>query len=101
MDFENLQTMDKSEFLPLGTVKQELLDAANGITNDADATEKTIQINSDDSETVEATNPVCDSAEKQVNYLHVNILWSSLIASNLNDFLLILTSSVVKGTISF
>lgn len=75
MDIENLENMDKSEFLPLGTVKQELLDTANGI---ADETTGTNAVNSEminattnigsngDSDGAETNNPVCDSAEKQV-----------------------------------
>lgn len=68
MDFESLENMDKSEFLPLGTVKQEVLDPANGIDN-VEAAENTA-INSATTnntlEPVEINNPVCDSAEKQV-----------------------------------
>lgn len=77
---ESLESMDKTEFLPLGTVKQEMLDTGNGITggsdnaNSADATETSAEnseINSattnNGSDAVEVNNPVCDSAEKQVS----------------------------------
>lgn len=71
MDFETLENMDKSEFLPLGTVKQEMLDTGNGIG--ANATEKVVENNEINSATtnnasdgVEVNNPVCDSVEKQV-----------------------------------
>lgn len=74
MDFDSLENMDKSEFLPLGTVKQELLDSVN-VMDDETMTERiseNTEINSATanvgaSNTVETNNPVCDSAEKQVN----------------------------------
>lgn len=72
MDFEGLVNMDKSEFLPLGTVKQELLDPANGIDSDiAETIAENTGINSattnnTTAEPAEVNNPVCDSAEKQV-----------------------------------
>lgn len=73
MEFETLENMDKSEFLPLGAVKQEMLDTGNGISIGANAT-KTVaennEINSattnNTSDSVEVNNPVCDSVEKQV-----------------------------------
>lgn len=72
MDFESLENMDKSEFLPLCcTVKQELLDTANGI--DDGKTETNAEHNEINSATpnivsaaAEVNNPDCDSAEKQV-----------------------------------
>lgn len=71
MDIESLENMDKSEFLPLSVVKQELLDTANGIDNETTETvAENNEINSasinDTVEPVEINNPVCDSAEKQV-----------------------------------
>lgn len=73
MDFANLENMDKSEFLPLGTVKQEMLDPANGI-DDGTANENN-EINSATANNVpdvaETNNPVCDSAEKQVRMIRV------------------------------
>lgn len=72
MDFESLENMDKSEFLPLGTVKQELLDPANGISDDATkATAENDDVSvattiNDSSDSAETNNPVCDSADKQV-----------------------------------
>lgn len=77
MDFENLENMDKNEFVALGTaVKQEMVD--NGIADDtsAETTAETSagsnEINSattasNTPDATETTNPVCDSAEKQVN----------------------------------
>lgn len=73
MDFESLENMDKSEFLPIGTVKQETVDTAgNGISSDATETvADNNEINSastkNGSDAVEVNNPVCDSAEKQVS----------------------------------
>lgn len=71
MDFETLENMDKSEFLPLGTVKQEMLDTGNAVSSHA--TEPNAENNGINSATtnnasdaVEVNNPVCDSAEKQV-----------------------------------
>lgn len=72
MDIESLENMDKSEFLPLSVVKQELLDTANGIDNNerTETVAENNEINSastnDTVEPVEIINPVCDSAEKQV-----------------------------------
>lgn len=72
MDFESLENMDKSEFLPLGAVKQEMLDPANGNDNveAAETSAENITINcattNNTLEPVEINNPVCDSAEKQV-----------------------------------
>lgn len=75
MDIENLENMDKSEFLPLGTVKQEMMDTANGIAEETTATNAensdminaTVNIGSaGDGDGAETNNPVCDSAEKQV-----------------------------------
>lgn len=76
---ESLENMDKTEFLPLGTVKQEMIDTGNGISggsnnaNSGDATEtngENNEINSattnNGSDPIEVINPVCDSAEKQV-----------------------------------
>lgn len=79
MDFENLENMDKNEFVALGTtVKQEMVD--NGIVEDslpetmAETPAGSNEINSATaaSNTADATepiNPVCDSAEKQVNQI--------------------------------
>ena len=75
---ESLESMDKTEFLPLGTVKQEMIDTGNGISGgsdnaNSDATETNAENNeinsattNNGSDAVEVTNPVCDSAEKQV-----------------------------------
>lgn len=72
MNFESSENMDKSEFLPLGAVKQEIVDTANGIGNNT--TETVTENNGINSETtsnnasntVEVNNPDCDSVEKQV-----------------------------------
>lgn len=77
MDFANLENMDKSEFLPLGTVKQEMLDPVNGIgveTANLTANENN-EINSATAniapDVAETNNPVCDSAEKQVKMIQI------------------------------
>lgn len=81
MDFANLENMDKSEFLPLGTVKQEMLDPVNGIgvetanlTANLTANENN-EINSATAniapDVAETNNPVCDSAEKQVKMIRI------------------------------
>lgn len=67
MDFESLENMDKSEFFPLSTIKQELLDTASTgdettIVPQANTMDKTNTNN----DAGEITNPVCDSADKQV-----------------------------------
>lgn len=76
MDFENIENMDKNEYVALGTtVKQEMVD--NGIADDtvAETTAETSagsnEINSattgnNTQDAAEINNPVCDSAEKQV-----------------------------------
>lgn len=77
MDFENLENMEKNEFVALGTnVKQELVD--NGIVDDtaAETTAGSNEINSASTasnipDANETNNPVCDSAEKQVNQIHL------------------------------
>lgn len=78
MDFETAENMDKSEFLPLGTVKQEMLEPSNGISTDATRTTaenndithdvSTATTNNESTDTAETNNPVCDSAEKQVGF---------------------------------
>lgn len=77
MDFDILENMDKSEFLPLGTVKQEMLDTANGIDENVstEGNTESSEINSATenrrtSDAAETNNPVCDSAEKQVKLQH-------------------------------
>lgn len=84
MDFENLENMDKNEYVALGTtVKQEMVD--NIITDDAaaetiaDPSAGSNEINSaamasNAPDGTETNNPMCDSVEKQVNkiYLYVN-----------------------------
>lgn len=76
MDFENTESVDKNEFVALGTtVKQEMVD--NGIADDsaaetmAEPSAGSNEINSATaaSNTPDATEtnaPVCDSVEKQV-----------------------------------
>lgn len=85
MEFESVENIDKSEFLPLGTVKQEMLDTANVIDEDVsiEGTSENSEINNATtnrraSDASETNNPVCDSAEKQVKtsaiFFHSNIL---------------------------
>lgn len=80
MDFENLENMDKSEFLPLGSVKQELIDTANGVANDPAVlpTNENNEINSATTnsapDAAETNTPVCDSAEKQVTFILSTLL---------------------------
>lgn len=67
MDIENLENMDKNEFVALETtVKQETID--NGMTDDT-ATETMAETTAGSATTANniLDNPVCDSAEKQVN----------------------------------
>lgn len=78
MDLDNI---DKSEFVALGaTVKQEMVD--NGIIDDSTAetmAETPAGSNEINSATMASTtpdatetiNPVCDSAEKQVNQIFI------------------------------
>lgn len=71
MEFENSDTMDK--YHPMGTVKQELIDSVNGVSDESDvimmSNEKN-EINSatGNSTVAETNTPVCDSAEKQVGF---------------------------------
>lgn len=79
MDFENLETMDKNEFVAFGTtVKQEMID--NGSVDDATAetmaetSAGSNEINSattgnNTPDAMDTINPVCDSAEKQVKQI--------------------------------
>lgn len=72
MDFETAESVDKNEFVALGTtVKQEMID--NGIADDATAETMagSNEINSattasNTPDATETNNPVCDSVEKQV-----------------------------------
>lgn len=76
MEFENTESVDKNEFVALGTtVKQEMID--NGITDDtaaepmAETSAGSNEINSattasNTPDAMETSNPVCDSVEKQV-----------------------------------
>lgn len=64
MDIAALENMDKSEFLPLTTVKNEDDGESNGTeTSDTGISANSTPVTSDANE---IANPVCDSAEKQV-----------------------------------
>lgn len=96
MDFENLENMDKSEFLPLGPVKQELIDAANSAADDPAVlpSNESHEINSATTNTApdvaETNTPICDSAEKQVRFMICTLLTSNRIT--FMDIFIVFTS---------
>lgn len=85
MDFENLENMDKNEFVALGgtTVKQEMVE---NIIADDTATETIAETSAGSNEinsaatasntpdATETNNPVCDSVEKQVNKIYMEMM---------------------------
>lgn len=84
MDFtslESMESMDKSEFFPLDTIKQELLDAGSAAgdsaTNGAETAKNTNgTTDNSNGDYNESANAVCDSAEKQVKETKMLILQS-------------------------
>lgn len=65
MDIATLENMDRSEFLPLTAVKQEDDGESNCTeTSDSNTAANSTPVTSDANE---IANPLCDSADKQVN----------------------------------
>lgn len=66
MDIATLESMDRSEFLPLTAVKQEDDGGESNCnkTSDINTAANSTPLTSDANE---IANPVCDSADKQVN----------------------------------